>query len=147
MVEKLPLDAAMKMLMRRYQAEPEALIAVLCPLLVPIHSLDKTIFVTDGQAHARASFTVRLSDENVGVLVRGRTGKFVPASYGGGDPGCREIAKGRIIEVNYESGFAEGEVYLGFGGDEKELQTVIEELTEKDLLSSSTAPRPKRSAA
>jgi hypothetical protein len=92
MVEKLPLDAAMKMLMRRYQAEPEALIAVLCPLLVPIHSLDKTIFVTDGQAHARASFTVRLSDENVGVLVRGRTGKFVPASYGGGDPGCREIA-------------------------------------------------------
>jgi hypothetical protein len=25
-------------------------------------------------------------------------------------------------------------VYLGFGGDEKELQTVIEEQTEKDLL-------------
>ena len=134
MADKLALDAAMKMLMRRYQAEPEALVAVLCPLLIPIHTLDKTIFVAGGQKHARASFTIRLTDENIGVLVRGRTGKFVPASYGGGEPGWREIAKGRIIEVDYNSGIAEGEVYLGFGGDAQELKVAIEELAQKDFL-------------
>jgi hypothetical protein len=134
LADKLSLDAAMNMLMRRYQTEPEALIAVLCPILIPIHALDKKIFVAEGQQHARATFTVRLKEENEGVLVRGRTGKFVPASYGSGDPGWRKIAKGRIIHVDYKMGIAEGEVYLGFGGDEEELQVAIDELTPKDFL-------------
>ena len=116
MPEEISPEEAMRMLTRRYATEPEALIAVLCPLLVPIHSLDKRIFVAEGQGHARGTFTVRLTDESVGVLVRGRTGKFVPASYGGGEPGWHEIAKGRIINVDYEAGIAEGEAYLGFGG-------------------------------
>ena len=125
----------MKMLARRYKAEPGALIAVLCPLLVPIDTLDKTIFVAPGQGHARATFTVRLSEENIGVLVRGRTGKFVPASYGSGEPGWREIAKGRIIDVDYDTGIAAGEIYLGFGGkDEQQLQIALDQLTQNDFL-------------
>ncbi|HUX74764.1 MAG TPA: hypothetical protein VMV25_12855 [Steroidobacteraceae bacterium] len=138
MTKKLSPDEAMKMLTRRYEAEPQALIAVLCPLLVPIRTLDKKIFVAAGQRHARASFTLSVNDENRGVLVRGRTGKFVPASYGGGEPGWREIAKGRIINVDYESGVADGEIYLGFGGagrkGENQLQAALAKLTENDFL-------------
>lgn len=134
MTDKLSPDDAMKMLTRRYTAEPEALIAVLCPLLVPIHTLDKQIFIVEGQAHARASFTVRVNADTSGVLVRGRTGKFVPASYGGGEPGWREIAKGRIIDVDATTGIAQGEVYLGFGGREEQLRVAIAELSEHDFL-------------
>lgn len=124
----------MRMLTRRYTAEPEALIAVLCPLLVPIHTLDKQIFVAPGQAHARASFTVKVNDETSGVLTRGRTGKFVPAAYGGGEPGWREIAKGRIFEVNQTTGIAAGEVYLGFGGRAEDLEAAIVMLSDQDYL-------------
>lgn len=134
MADKLTPDEAMKLLTRRYKAEPDALIAVLCPLLIPLHSLDKKIFIAEGTAHARASFTVQLTNENAGVLVRGRTGKFVPASYGSGEPGWREIAKGRIIDVNVAKGIAEGEVYLGFGGKEDELEVAIRDLSGKDYL-------------
>ena len=122
-------------LTRRYDAEPEALIAVLCPILLPIQTLDKSVFVAPGESHARATFTVAITNETKGVLVRGRTGKFVPASYGRGAPGWREIAKGRIVSVDLANGVAEGEVYLGFGGQSlEELSTAIEPLTEGDFL-------------
>jgi hypothetical protein len=128
-------DAAMRMLTRRYNATPEALIAVFCPLLIPIHTLDKKVFVAQGQKHARASFTVQLNDETVGVLTRGRTGKFVPAAYAGGQPGWREIAKGRVVSVDYGTRIAAGEVYLGFGGtNQKQLNAALEELTPQDFL-------------
>lgn len=138
MVDELSPDSAMKMLTRRYAAEPQALIAVLCPLLVPIHTLDKTIFVAKGEKHARATFAVRLNSQNISVLVRGRTGKFVPAAYGGGEPGWREIAKGRIIDVDYRTHIAIGEIYLGFGGsakkDKERLRAALDQLTENDFL-------------
>ena len=138
MADKLSPDAAMEKLTRRYATEPEALIAVLCPLLVPIRTLDKTIFVVEGQKHARASFTVSVNEENMGALVRGRTGKFVPAAYGAGEPGWREIAKGRIIEINEATRIAEGEVYLGFGGSAKKdkalLQAALDQLSDHDFL-------------
>lgn len=134
MSNSLTPDEAMRLLTRRYEAEPEALIAVLCPLLVPIHTLDKRIFIVDGQTHARASFTVRVNQETSGVLVRGRTGKFVPASYGGGEPGWREIAKGRIIDLDTSTGIAQGEIYLGFGGREEDLAAAIADLSENDYL-------------
>jgi hypothetical protein len=130
----LSAEAAMCLLTRRYTADPEALIAVLCPLLVPIHTLDKTIRILPGQTHARATFTVQLTEENYGVLVRGRTGKFVPAGYGSGEPGWREIAKGRITIVDSNAGTAEGEVYLGFGGDEASLAEAIAQLSADDFL-------------
>jgi hypothetical protein len=134
MAEQLSPEVAMRMLTRRYKAAPEALIAVLCPLLIPIQTLDKTIFVARKQTHARASFTVKLTDENRGILVRGRTGKFVPAAYGGGEPGWREIAKGRIIEVDSAKGIAAGEIDLGFGGGEDDLGVAVDQLTDKDFL-------------
>ena len=127
-------ESAMRLLTRRYQADPQALIAVLCPLLVPIHTLDKTISILPGQKHARASFTVQLTDETYSVLVRGRTGKFVPAGYGSGEPGWRVIAKGRIIDIDPARGIAEGEVYLGFGGNEAILSKAIEQLSTHDFL-------------
>lgn len=128
-------DDLVKMLTRRYDAEPKALEAVLCPLLLPIHMLDKRVFVSDGERHARATFQVRLTDETKNVLVRGRTGKFVPAGYGGGEPGWREIAKGRIVSVDSERGIADGEIYLGFGGtDADELVAAISLLSENDFL-------------
>ena len=130
----LSAEAAMCLLTRRYTADPEALIAVLCPLLVPIHTLDKTIRILPGQMHARATFTVQLTEENYGVLVRGRTGKFVPAGYGSGEPGWREIAKGRITIVDSNAGTAEGEVYLGFGGNEASLTEAIAQLSADDFL-------------
>lgn len=124
----------MQLLTRRYGAEPKALISVLCPLLVPIRTLDRRIFIAPGQKHSRATFTVRITEENYGVLMRGRTGKFVPAAYGGGEPGWREIAKGRIIKVNYRNGVAEGEVYTGFGGDAAPLKEALAQLSQKDFL-------------
>jgi hypothetical protein len=126
--------AAMELLTRRYGADPKALISVLCPLLIPIRTLDKRIFVAPGQKHSRATFTVEITEENQGVLTRGRTGKFVPSAYGGGEPGWREIAKGRIIDLKYRKGIAEGEVYTGFGGDAAPLKLALDQLTEKDFL-------------
>lgn len=134
MPNRLQSDVAMKMLTRRYAASPEALIAVLCPLLVPIDTLDKRVFVDQGQNHARASFTVKVNNETCGILVRGRTGKFVPASYGGGEPGWREIVKGRIIDVDARTGIAYGEIYLGFGGRARDLEAAIAELRANDFL-------------
>lgn len=130
----LPPDTAMRLLTRRYKAAPEALIAVLCPLLVPVNTLDKAIRTLPRQSHARATFTVRLTEESYGVLVRGRTGKFVPAGYGSGEPGWREIAKGRITDVDSAAGIAEGEIYLGFGGNEASLAEAIAQLSTADFL-------------
>jgi hypothetical protein len=131
MPEELTPDRAMRLLTRRYKAAPEALIAVLCPLLVELKSIDKNIFMAADTNHLRASFTVQLTQENSGVLVPGRTGKFVPAGFGGDmDPGWREIAKGRITAMDYATGIAEGEIYLGFGGKDREiLELALSELT------------------
>ena len=113
-------------LLRRYTGSTaESFFAVLCPLLIPIHTLDKRVHKLPGQTHYRASFSVKISEENRVVLQRGRTGKFVPPSYFGGGL-WREIAKGRIIDVDVESGIAHGEIYTGAG--KKELQTALAEL-------------------
>ncbi|RYG99939.1 MAG: hypothetical protein EON58_02075 [Alphaproteobacteria bacterium] len=127
-------DEAMRLLTHRYMTDSQALVAVLCPLLVPIKSLDKTVQILPGQTHARASFTVDITKENEGVMVRGRTGKFVPASYANGSPGWREIAKGRIVSVDRSAGIADGEVYLGFGGNPEDLAVAIAQLTAADFL-------------
>lgn len=100
-------------LTRRYGVTPEALVAVLCPILVPITSLDKTIVKLPGQNHWRATFPAQITPENRGVVARGRTGKFVPALYGTGEPGWREIAKGRIIDIDRNTNTVHGEVYVG----------------------------------
>ncbi len=116
----------MQLLTRRYQADPKALVAVLCPLLVPLASIDTRIYTAEGTKHLRATFTISLNTENSVVLVPGRTGKFVPAGFGGDiDASWREIAKGRITHVDYTSGLATGEIYLGFGASGKRGQSEL----------------------
>lgn len=119
-------------LMRRYTGStPEAFVNVLCPLLIPIRSIDKTIVKISGQNHYRASFSVQITDDNQGILCRGRTGKFVPGVFAqGGD--WREIAKGRIIDVDYQVGTASGEIYTG--GRKADLEKALSELCVDDLL-------------
>ena len=120
-------------LMRRYGGStPEAFQAVLSPLLIPIRSLDKAVMRLPGQNHYRASFTVAIHDTNRSVLTRGRTGKFVPATFKSGATIWREIAKGRIIDVDAASGVASGEVYVG--SQRAELLRALEILSADDLL-------------
>ena len=117
----------------RYRgADPDALIGVVCPILIPIRSLDKSIIKIPQQTHYRASFTVSLTDSNRELLVRGRTGKFVPRAYVLGEGNWKEIAKGRFINIDHQTNIAEGEVYTGAGREA--LETALMLLTEHDYL-------------
>lgn len=119
-------------LLRRYcGATADGLEAVLCPLLVPIHTLDKTIKKLPQQTHYRASFTVRIDPKNAPVLQIGRTGKFVPNTFNAGGAWL-EIAKGRIIELDEKAGLAHGEVYTG--GHRGLLEAALEKLSNDDYL-------------
>lgn len=121
-----------KQLMKRYGGvEAEALVNVLCPVLIPIRGLDKTIVKLRGQSHYRASFTISIEDGWQQLMQRGRTGKFVPKAYVDGGP-WREIAKGRIIDVDHQARVASGEVYVG--GPKQELQMALDELSADDHL-------------
>lgn len=111
-------------LARRYAgATPQALMAVMCPLLIPIKGLDKAIQKVDGQGHYRATFSVEINAENENVIQVGRTGKFVPSSYLSGAP-WNEIVKGRIVSIDYSGGLAQGEIYSG----ESSRQSLIDAL-------------------
>jgi hypothetical protein len=117
-----------KSLLRRYGgADFQALSAVLCPLLIPIRTLDKTIQKLPGQKHYRASFTVEITNENRGIMVVGRTGKFVPGAFRTGGV-WREIAKGRVVSVNESDRIAHGEIYTGGGTKRADLETALEQL-------------------
>lgn len=119
-------------LMRRYGGvTPDAFEAVLSPVLVPIASLDKKIFKANGEQHYRASFSLKVDATNDSLLVRGRTGKFVPASYGDGGS-WREIAKGRIISVDTTAKVAQGEIYVG--GSKSDLEEAVDAMDASCLL-------------
>jgi hypothetical protein len=96
-----------------------------------MESLDKTIKKLPGQSHYRASFTARITEENQTVLQVGRTGKFIPSSSSVGGA-WREIAKGRITEVDGASGIAHGEIYTG--GRLADLEAALKDLEPIDLL-------------
>ena len=118
--------------MRRYTGStPESFVNVLCPILVPIRSLEKTIQKLSGQSHYRASFSVQITADNRSILCRGRTGKFVPGIYAEGGI-WREIAKGRIIRVDASTGVASGEIYTG--GRKADLEKALGILSLNDLL-------------
>lgn len=89
-----------------------ALKNVLCPILIPLHTIDKNIIRLSGQNHYRASFSIKIDDTNRQLMQPGRTGKFVPKLYFDGG-GWREIAKGRILEIDSITSIAKGEIYVG----------------------------------
>lgn len=121
-----------RLIQRRYgNAVPDAFVDILCPLLIPIRSIDRQIVKLDGQSHYRATFTIDLSPENRQIVCIGRTGKFVPKEFGLGGA-WREIAKGRIIQVIQTNELAVGEIYVG--SNRRELEKALESLTDDDLL-------------
>lgn len=125
-------DAVLGTLLRRYGgATREALVAILCPLLIPIRSLDKSIIRLAGQSHHRASFTVAIAHGNRSVLQIGRTGKFIPSRFVCGEGAWQELAKGRIVSLDHAAGIAHGEIYTG--GPRKNLVEAIVGLSADDL--------------
>ncbi len=124
-------DKLFETLVKRYAgATPEALMAVMCPLLIPIESIDKTIHKLEGQNHYRATFWIRITEQNETVVQVGRTGKFVPKTYLSGGI-WREIAKGRIVSVDLHAGIAEGEIYTG-ESSKKSLSDALSALSQDD---------------
>lgn len=128
-------EALYRTLTRRYgEIEPEALIKVLCPLNVPIDSLDRRVFKVPGQTHWRATFSVAINEQSRGALAVGRTGKFLPKAHVDGDAPWRELAKGRVLEVDARTGVANGEIYIGSSGGKTALEAAVAELDASDYL-------------
>src|SRR5687767_2082819 len=131
----MPVDyrALFERLTKRYGgATPEALESILCPILIPIRSLDKEVIRIEGQKHYRASFTIATDKELENLVVPGTTGKFVPKSYKDGGV-WNELAKGRILRVDPENQVAEGEVYTGVGGKKNVVEAGIMNLSVDDF--------------
>ena len=119
-------------LAKRYgNVSPEAFERILCPVLIPIHNLNNCIIKLPGQAHYRASFSILIDGCCRELIQRGCTGKFVPKEYAEGTGTWREIAKGRIINVNHKE--AIGEVYIGASG-KTALENALLNLSDKDYL-------------
>ena len=131
---EIDYKALFERLTKRYgHVTPDALESILCPVLIPIHTLDKNIIKVAGQSHYRASFTIKIDADCEELIVPGRTGKFVPKSYKDGGV-WREIAKGRILKVDAKIGIAEGEIYTGTAGRKAELEKAVTELSQQDFL-------------
>ena len=123
-----------KKLSKRYHGmTPDSLQSILCPLLIPIKTIDYNIFRVSGQQHWRASFDIKITDEYYELMVIGRTGKFVSKSYALGTGVWSEIAKGRIIDIDYSAGIAHGEIYTG-NSSKTALETALKNLTIEDYL-------------
>jgi len=120
-------------LTKRYGgATPEALESILCPVLIPIRTMDESIIRVEGQKHFRASFSIALDDNCQDLIAPGCTGKFVPRSYKDGGV-WRELAKGRILSVKNSASVAEGEIYCGTGGKKSDLTKALELLSRDDF--------------
>ncbi len=109
----------------------EAMLQVLRPTLIAIDDMDSHIFKHPGQNHYRASFKIALTPDNRRYVVPGMTGKFVPRSYVDGGV-WQELAKGRILSLDADTGKAEGEIYTG--GPKRDLEAAVKNLTTDDYL-------------
>ena len=117
--------------LKRYKGmTEEALQAIFCPTLVPIYKIVKNVFLMPGQQHFRASFQIQIKEEYSDLIAKDREGIFVPASYAKGEAEWKNLAKGRIINVDAENGIAYGEIL--FGNTKEELETALEYLDEED---------------
>lgn len=119
---------------KRYHGmTPDCLQSILCPLLVPIRSIDPRVHKLRGQTHWRASFEIEITDDYYELMVVGRTGKFVSKDYANGTSVWTELAKGRIVSVDNTAGIAHGEIYTGHPS-KAALQAALETLTTDDFL-------------
>jgi len=126
-------EALFRRISKRYSnVDSDALEAVLTPILIPIKSINKEVKKLPGQSHWQACFELDLEPEWAHLMQRGATGKFIPASFQQ-DGAWREICKGRIVEVDYQSDLVLGEIYLG-KSSKTVLQSAVDELTENDFL-------------
>ncbi len=126
--------ALFERLTKRYGAvTPKALESILCPVLIPIYTLDKTVHKIEGQTHYRASFSIQIDADCEDLIVPGRTGKFVSKAYKDGGV-WREIAKGRIVSVDRRSGIANGEIYTGSASKQSVLEKALAGLSQDDFL-------------
>ena len=121
-------------LCKRYHGmTTDSLQHILCPMLVPISKIDKTVIKLPGQQHWRASFEIQIDEKYSELMTTGRTGKFVPSSYANGSGIWNEIAKGRIINVDWNLGIAYGEIYTG-NSSKSDLEKALKILTTDDCL-------------
>lgn len=126
-------EALFTRLTKRYGgATPEALESILCPVLIPIRTLDTNVIRIPGQKHYRASFTIALDASCEDLIAPGCTGKFVARGYKDGGV-WGEIAKGRILRIDEVARVAEGEIYFGPGGKASEVTKAVKILTKDDF--------------
>lgn len=123
-----------KLFTKRYRgASLSAIEKVLVPVPVPIRSIDPTIRRLSGCSHRSATFTISTDGAWHELMQPGCTGKFVPGEYVTGDGVWREIAKGRLLEVDHAARIATGEIYLGTKSAEAGLNAALEQLSTADF--------------
>ena len=120
-----------KNILKRYQGmSEEAFENIFCPTLIPVHKIVKNVFLMPAQQHWRASFQIEIREEYSELMMEGREGTFVPASYARGEGEWKNLAKGRIVNVDKDSKIAYGEIL--FGNTKEELTAALENLKEED---------------
>ena len=126
-------EILVKNILKRYQGmREEAFESIFCPRVIPIKKIVNNIFLMPGQQHWRASFQIEIKEEYEDLIQVGREGTFVPASYAKGEGEWKNLAKGRIINVDRENRIAYGEVL--FGNTKEELEAALLNLKEEDYL-------------
>ena len=126
-------EILVKNILKRYQGmREEAFESIFCPRVIPIKKIVNNVFLMPGQQHWRASFQIEIKEEYEDLIQVGREGTFVPASYAKGAGEWKNLAKGRIINVDRENGIAYGEVL--FGNTKEELEVALLNLKEEDYL-------------
>lgn len=124
-------EILVKNIMKRYQGmTEEAVLKIFAPTLIPVSKMAKNVFLMPGQQHYRASFQIEIKEEYASLIVEGRMGTFVPASYVEGEEEWKAIARGRIINVDQENKIAYGEILSG--NTKEELEAALEQLGDSD---------------
>ena len=124
-------EALVKIMLKRYQGmSEEAFLAIFCPRLIPIKKIVNNVFLMPGQQHYRASFQLEMKEEYADLITETREGIFVPSSYAVGEGEWKNLAKGRIINVDRQNHIAYGEIL--FGNTKEELEEALKHLSEED---------------
>lgn len=116
-------------LLRRYRgADIEALTKVICAQLVPVIDIEKKPVQLPRATHHSLRFTMSSTGPWIEMMVPGCTGKFIPADFASGNGPWREIAKGRVLKVDWPAGIAHGELYLGSRSTSERLSAILPDI-------------------